>query len=136
MKTYKTKIDAWLILMLAIPMLLVAGLGIYLYPAFPEEALICGGSLLFSAALVAVIGLPCAYTLEPEQLLIRSGVIRYRIPYRAITGVEKSGSIWSGPAWSLQRVKISYGDRKFMLLSPQDREGFMAALRSNLSAIT
>ncbi len=130
MNTYKTRIDRWLIVVLLVPMLLVVGLGFYLYPSFPAEALMCWGTLLFSASLVAVIGFPCEYTLDTDHLLIRSGVIRYRIPYADITHVAKSNSLWSSPAWSLQRIKIDYGTRKFILVSPQDRDAFINALQS------
>lgn len=132
MNNFKTRVDTWLIVVLVAPMLLVVALGIYLFPQFPSEALLCWGTLLFSMAIIAIVGFPCHYTLEGDHLLIRSGVVRYRIPYTTITQVEKSNSIWSGPAWSLQRVKISYGDRKFILVSPQDRDGFIQALQTRI----
>ena len=132
MNTFTTKIDTWLMVVLVIPMLLVIGLGIYLFPNFPDEALLCWGTLLFSVGIVAAVGYPCTYTLEADQLLIRSGIVRYRIPYTTITQVDKSSSIWSGPAWSLQRIKICYGDRRFILISPQNRETFITALQSRI----
>jgi hypothetical protein len=44
-----------------------------------------------------------------------------------ITDIAPSRSLWSAPAMSLRRVKVSYRGR-FMLVSPRERERFIAEL--------
>ena len=72
-KSYPTRIDRWIVVMLVLPMLLVLGLGGWLLPKYPLEALSCFGTLAFSVGLVALIGYPCHYTLMDDHLLVRSG---------------------------------------------------------------
>ena len=77
---------------------------------------------------------PCRYTLESDHLLIRCGLIRQRIPYRDITAITPSRSLWSAPALSLQRVKLSYGRSSSQLVSPRERAAFIQALQHRVYA--
>jgi membrane protein YdbS with pleckstrin-like domain len=130
---YPSRIDAWLVI------LTMLGLGAALVAVFftwnhsRTEALIGLGTLVFMVSLLGLIGYPCTYTLAETELVVRSGVIRYRIPYSTITGIEPSRSPWSAPALSLRRVKISHGGR-FMLVSPNEREEFIRELQQRVGA--
>lgn len=77
------------------------------------------------ALVILLAGIPCQYTLADDRLLVRSGVVRWRIPYVQITDIEPSRSLWSAAAMSLPRVKVSYGGR-FIPVSPREREQFIA----------
>jgi membrane protein YdbS with pleckstrin-like domain len=129
---FPSRVDWWLA---AIPVIGVAfvifvgyrlqqiGSGAYIV-AFAVAALMVATTLL--------IAVPCVYVLEADALLIRSGVLRQRIPYQAITNLELSSSPMSSPALSLRRVKVSYG-RASRLVSPVDREWFMRAVQERVS---
>ena len=78
-------------------------------------------------ALLAAICIPCDYTLFDRELVVRSGLIRWRIPYSEITGVRSTRNPLSSPAWSLDRIEIGYG-AKTILVSPRDHSGFLLAL--------
>ena len=80
---------------------------------------------LSTAGLVGALCWPTDYTLYPQEIVIRSGLIRYRVPYHAIVEVRPSRAMWSAPAWSLDRLLIRCG-RKMYLISPVDKWGFMA----------
>jgi hypothetical protein len=84
--------------------------------------LLLGGGLLLVTLLFTI---PCRYTLLADALSIRCGVICYQIPLSEIQRVEKSASLRSGPALSLRRVLVVTEKRGY-LLSPKDREAFMA----------
>jgi membrane protein YdbS with pleckstrin-like domain len=132
-RTYPSRIDTWLAAVTIAPIVLLLGFTIITYSQAPAAALVnlaVVGMLLLIGALV---GYPCEYTLADTELIIRSGVIRQRIAYRDITAIEKSGSLWAGPALSLRRVKISYAGR-FQLISPREREEFIEDLSSRLAA--
>jgi hypothetical protein len=126
-KTFPTKVDAWLVVVLA------AGIGASLYGAIevvhtdPFRAAVRFGATAVLVLVVFLAGIPCQYTLADDHLLVRSGVVRWRIPYVQITDIAQSRSLWSAPAMSLRRVKVSYRGR-FMLVSPRERERFIAEL--------
>jgi len=131
--TYTSKVDSWLaiVLLASAVISLVAG-----YSVLSQGG---GGSI--SIALFTVVvgaGLPLwllvdtRYVLDEQHLRIRSGPFRWQIPYREIRKVEASRSGASGPALSLDRLRIDYGVGRSCLISPADRERFVAALESQL----
>ena len=96
-----------------------------------RSGLVSLGILVAILALVGALSIPCRYRLLADHLLIQSGLVRYRIPYAAITGVAPSSLPWSAPALSLRRVRIDF-DGRFALVSPVRREEFIAALEARL----
>jgi hypothetical protein len=67
------------------------------------------------------------YAFEGDQLLIRGGPFRWRVPLARIWCVEATHNPLSSPACSLERLLIRYGERKIMI-SPADRAGFLSRL--------
>jgi len=65
-------------------------------------------------------------------LLVRSGLLRYKIPLTEISEVRPSAEVRTSPAWSLDRLKVVYrtrsGFHQFLLISPRDRDGFLDEL--------
>ncbi|CAN5455869.1 hypothetical protein BH10PSE16_BH10PSE16_24700 [soil metagenome] len=135
-RTFPSRVDGWLIAVVtgAIGFTLFQGwLLRAVSPLGSGIALGVGGAV---ALLIAATAVPCTYTLMPEHLLIRTGLIRQQIAYRDITGIEPSTSPLSAPALSLQRVKVSYGDGgRFQLVSPRERELFIRALRERVARV-
>lgn len=128
---FPSKIDTWLIVVLALS-LLPAGLG-------AAAAMHTGGPIDHALTLVAVtvgLGLPVwvlartDYTVSPDMLRIRSGPFRWRIPTAAITEVRATHNPLSGPALSLDRIEVLSERGRAIRVSPDDREGFCAALRA------
>jgi membrane protein YdbS with pleckstrin-like domain len=127
---YPSKVDAWLVAVVAAAFAFTLYGGFSASPADRGEPYASLGLAAFIVALIVALAWPCRYVLEPEHLLIASGLFfRQRIPYRQITGVEPSANPLAAPALSLRRVKVSYGSR-YQLVSPRDRDGFMRALRA------
>ena len=77
---------------------------------------------------------PCRYTLAKDHLVVRTGIVRWRIAYTDVTDIAPSREIWAAPAMSLQRVKIRYGSGRSMLISPRERERFIAELGRRVQA--
>lgn len=129
-KTYPAKIDWWLW-----PILIGSSLGLILWGAFwwhsePEAALVLIGAGIFDGILFGLVLFPCHYVIDESTLLIRSGLIRYRVPIDRIEAVTPSSNPLSAPAPSVKRVKIQMKDGKYHLVSPADREGLMEELKN------
>ncbi len=68
------------------------------------------------------------YTVENGELRVVSGPFRRTIPLAEISSIEPSRNPLSSPALSLDRLKVSYGNKKFVLISPADKSGFLSAV--------
>ncbi len=81
------------------------------------------------AAVVVWIVLSTYYEFTADQLVAHSGPFSWRIPLEDVTAVRESNSVRSGPALSLDRLEIAWGGRHVLLISHEDKSGFLAALR-------
>ncbi len=131
-RSYPTKVDGWLKFVSAAYIVLSIGL-----PAWHLGSMISVGEPFDSGvivlplavlALMWMIAYPCEYAFEPKSLVVRSGLLRIRIPLLAITRVSPSRNPLSAPAWSLDRLDIRYGRTKRVLISPRRRAAFLADL--------
>ena len=89
---------------------------------------------LLGAAIIGlyfVLVLPCQYTLTRDELRIRAGWVRMRVPLEQIRRVEPTSSLLSAPALSLSRLAV-ITDRKTYRISPADQDGFLAELHRRL----
>ena len=68
------------------------------------------------------------YTIAHGELRVVSGPFRRTIPLSEITSIEPSRNPLSSPALSLDRLKVFYGKKKFVLISPADKAGFLSAV--------
>lgn len=91
--------------------------------------------LLVLASLVG-LGLPLwlskstYYWIQGDMLRIRSGPFHWEIEVSKIQSIEPSRSILSSPALSLDRLEIRHGQGQSVLVSPADKDGFLAALEN------
>ena len=89
------------------------------------------------AALVASLAylwltIPVNYQITDEELRVRGGPFRWKIPLGSILQVRPSKNPMSAPAWSLARLHVSYrkkGRKSFVLISPSDRGAFIEKLQ-------
>ncbi|HRG07012.1 MAG TPA: PH domain-containing protein [Cyclobacteriaceae bacterium] len=76
------------------------------------------------------------YQIEGHNLRIKSGfIINKLIAINSIRKIQKSNSIFSSPAASLDRLEIFYNKYDSILISPKDKEEFLAQLRNINPAI-
>lgn len=130
MERFASKRDGWLI------GVLVAALGIPLMtlgaglaePRHPTGLWGVLGILLASTAFVVWLFLRTEYLLGEEELLVRSGPFRWRIPVAEIREVAPTHNPLSSPALSLDRLEIRYGNGRCLLISPEDKERFFRSL--------
>jgi len=82
------------------------------------------------AALLLLL-IPVRYHLAPDQLILRSGILRWRIPVADILRVRLVRNVWPAPALSMMRIRVEYqrGQKVgIAYLSPPDRHGFLVDL--------
>ncbi len=74
------------------------------------------------------------YTITSDMLLVRSGPFTWTIPLREITRIEPTYNPASSPAFSLDRLSIYYGLGNRLMVSPSEKENFLANLRKRMQA--
>ncbi|THF60729.1 PH domain-containing protein [Pseudothauera rhizosphaerae] len=126
---YKSKIDAWLAVLLVGT---VAGCVWAGFVAGRAGGFIASwlSALLFSlgAGLPLWILLGTRYVLDAESLRVECGPFRWQVPLTGITAVTPTSSFLSSPALSLDRLRIDYKPGASVMISPRDKEGFLRQL--------
>ena len=128
-KTHRSKIDLWLIIVLAVSLLLPLGLSI-LFPSTLMMTLII---------LVPLLGLfiwlfsTTKYEIKETTLYISSGPVKLNFPISEITSIKATRNPLSSPALSLDRLEIKYGNGKTTLISPKDKSNFLSDIGWNES---
>lgn len=127
---YRSKIDwwAWLcLLVVPVSMWFTAFDMPWWYAVF-----ICGG--LTALCLIGLFG--CWYEIDGKSLMVYMFFRPTRLPIDKIKSVKKTTGILSTAAMSTKRVSISFTDRSVLKsfapleISPKNRDGFMAQLKS------
>jgi hypothetical protein len=101
--THKSKLEVWLVIAI-VYVVAVLALGGNRWIGVP--VLICLG----------VMAYPHRYVTAPDALRVSLGLVRWTIPYRAITFARAAGS----------RVAIRVGRDPELLLAPNDPAAFLA----------
>lgn len=128
---FRSKIDAWLGLLLLAAGAVLAGVAVQLMLSPIGWPRLLGLPLLaFGTGLPLWLLATTRYAIGAQDLLILSGPATWRVPLREIRKVSRSRSLLSAPALSLDRLRIDYGPGRWCLVSPADREGFLRALRA------
>jgi hypothetical protein len=122
MKVFKSKIDWWFGLLLV-------------YPIFMSvKSMLLGewvGLLGLSIVVVLILffSKTTRYIINDNQLIVMSTWVVYeRIDIFKITKIEKTNSILSSPALSLDRIRIRYNKYDEVLISPKVKKEFVDEL--------
>lgn len=129
-RVFISKVDAWLLLLMLATVLIVSVSVASQYSA-------AGGHPGFLMALSCPILIllvwilaDTRYILESERLLVHCGPFRWTVRITEITSAVMSRDPTSGPALSLDRIRIEFGRGHVLVISPQDREAFLRTLNS------
>lgn len=138
MRWYPSKIDWWLVPLLALPPF--AGLAVTTQALIQKnwlETLIGVGVFAFVILLYTVVIFPIRYGIDREVLVVRAGLFRKEIPLNTIQRVYPTMNPLSSPALSLHRLCIEFGPKFYerVLISPKERKLFLDELaqKANLA---
>lgn len=126
---FGSKVDGWLAavivaaaLLSAMAIVSVAQRGL----AYAAAALLLIGISGMALPIWVLFG--TSYEVTDDELIVRSGPFRWRVPVHEIRAIEPSQSWLSGPALSLDRLRIDYSLGRCLLVSPKKRDQFLSRL--------
>lgn len=132
---HRTKVDAWIAVLVgggALVSVVVAAMMLW-------QGLRLGWvALLLMPGLLRLMAWPISYEVTGSELIIRAGVMRWRIALATIVNVEPTRNPLSSPAGSLDRLRIRYqrGARVgWIQSSPEDKQAFLLELASRDPAL-
>jgi hypothetical protein len=102
-----------------------------------------GGILLLAAIVTASVAiivvwtvLSTYYEITGDLLVAHCGPFSWRIPLKDIVSVRESDSVRSGPALSMDRLEVVWGDGRILMVSPKDKAGFLAVLHRRAARLS
>jgi len=128
---FTSKRDAWIVILIWVGALAIAFGGIAtLATVGTALAKLALAALYFAAAAFMFWVLyAISYAVDDEELLIRCGPFRYRVPLAQIDSVRPSRNPLSSPAASIDRLMIRWNsEKKRILISPEPRKKFLKEL--------
>lgn len=137
---FATKVDNWLLAVLVAAGIVSVGSILLSASTDPNAAIVSLVMVVLAFGVIIALAFPTHYTIGASELVIRSGILRYRIPLDAIQRVYPTRNPLAAPAWSLDRVGIVYTrtrGRGFALVSPERRAEFLDLLmqRAGLESV-
>ena len=133
---FNSQVDGWLIPVIVIA---IAGMLAALVAVLVEDTplwlqlVVAVTSVLFCALLFAIFKYTY-YVVANGVLRVVSGPFRWSIAISDIVEITPTRNPLSSPALSLDRLKVRYGNRGYLLVSPADKDGFIRAIESERSA--
>ncbi len=126
---FRSAVDWWFYVLVVISgVVAVVAVGPILLSGNPGQIAFGVGTLLLAVGLPLWLLFSTVYCVEGPVLIVRSGPFRWTIALAEISAVRESRSPLSSPALSLKRLEIVYRGGRSILLSPADRNGFLAAI--------
>ena len=134
---FPSRVDTWLAAVLVISALVALKAAVLVVLAgVPLGPSIAAVVMTFGIGLPVWLLRSTHYTVTAQDLRIVSGPFRWTIPLTDIRSVTPTRSPLSSPALSLERLRILYGSDKAIMVSPRDRDGFLAELARRGAVVT
>jgi len=132
---FVSKLDGWLIpvFIIAIAGMLAAFVAVLIEDTpLWIQVIVAVASVVFCALLFAILK-STYYVIANGVLRIVSGPFRWSVAISDIVEITPTRNPLSSPALSLDRLKVTYGKRRYVLVSPADKEGFLKAIENERS---
>lgn len=132
---FPSKVDSWLAIVLTLSSVFSLAVSASMLTSGDARMLLVAAALvLIGAGLPLWLLLRTHYSLTATDLDIVSGPFRWHVPISDIRSVTPTRNPLSSPALSLDRLRIDYGTKKWLMISPRDKDGFLKALERRRSA--
>jgi uncharacterized membrane protein YfcA len=128
--TYRSRVDGKIGVVIALAALVLILAGASLPDPLHGTAFALHVLGLLCLALCVWTLLGTYYVVDTASLVAHSGPFRWTIPLREIRSVRSTREARSGPALSFDRVRIEFGAGRVLLVSPREKEAFLADLAS------
>ncbi len=128
---HTSKVDPWLAAIVLASAVASSGVIVFVSRADPQRTWPLTGSLCAVWLAITSVTWPMLYIIDQDMLTVRCGLLKWKIPLTSIQEVAPTSTPISSPAWSLDRLLISYvkGDgRDSLCISPLDKDGFVEDL--------
>ena len=134
-KRFPSKVDRWIVVVLVAGMILqlAALVSVTLTEKDKLPVVILVVTTLFFFLLVGSVLVFTYYSVAGDQLKIVCGPFRWRVPIDEIHSVEATRNPLSSPALSLDRLRITYGNDRKIMVSPADKAGFLKAIGQSVA---
>lgn len=129
MHIFKSKIDNWVLICLLLSVsacllgasvpLMIGGITNYVFAAI---------ILIAGAGFPVWIYVSTRYIVSGDDLKIISGPFTWNIPIQSIISLQETQIAATSPALSFDRLEITYGEDKVIIVSPVDKEKFIQKL--------
>lgn len=131
-KLYKSKKDQWLVWITWFSNIVIVISVFYLL--FVEG--ITAYSIIYSIPMLLVVLFlyfmlqSTYYVIKDTELLVRALFFKWNIRIDSIITIFPTSNMLSSPALSLDRLMIIYGDDQKIMISPEDKNGFLNDIAS------
>jgi hypothetical protein len=132
MLRFRSKVDALLVVPglvgFGLPVLLIVG-------GLAEGRPLAGaiGPLIILAAIAPLLLI--SYELTDDEIIVRSGWLRWRMRLTRIRALKATRAMWSSPALSLDRIEIRTERGLWLMVSPADKAGFIKAIQARVPGV-
>ena len=84
--------------------------------------------LALSGLLLIPMWLNTSYFFAETSLIIKSGLITRKIPYKNINSIKESKSAMASSALSMDRIEIAYNKFDIIVIAPKNKHEFIKQL--------
>ena len=127
---FKSKVDSW------IAVVLWGSVAVCIVPFIDEPKVMTLLLAVGYTALIAYLWFSTKYIIDGDVLVVKNGFKPTKVPIQEIESLKHTNNPLSSPALSMDRMEVVYRPGKQMvLISPKDRERFIAILLEKNSHI-
>jgi hypothetical protein len=137
-KVYYSKKDSWLVAVYICITVICSFTSFLLVVNIPNLFV----SIIVSAVTAAIgIVFPLwtlintSYQIKEGLLIIKSGPLQWIVPLDSIQSITPTRDAASSPALSLDRIRITYGHSRSVLVSPEEQEDFLLEIKQHTKII-
>lgn len=126
--SFNSKTDMWVLVLLMTSVAACIAGGAQYWSFVSTTHWWVGVLLVLGIVLPLWLLLTTRYYLSDTSLSIRCGPFSWDIPVADIASIAPTNDMRSGPALSLDRMRIEYGSGRNVLISPEPRAEFLRQL--------